>query len=249
MLHNFDLDAVPPPGFLDDGDDDEEGDEDVEMEDGDEFDIEDDDDDDEEESEQEEFTEDEEDIAIRAAKSAGFAKKKSQGDQDIDMDDQDEDEDSDADFPDREGNLSTLKPNPSDPSAQDDLSLLNDGYTLPAIDTGEEENDEELATGKVSLREVESRMRWLVSILTPKDEAGGLGVAAGFKGVKGKSRSDHLTQLKHDIASYFGYNVFLVEKLMELFTVGEVSAAPSRGFIRGRDTNFPIAVLIVRSFP
>lgn len=38
-----------------------------------------------------------------------------------------------------------------------------------------------------------------------------------------RSRSDHLLQLQHDIATYFGYNVFLVGKLMKLFPVDEVS--------------------------
>jgi len=35
------------------------------------------------------------------------------------------------------------------------------------------------------------------------------------------SRSDHVLQLEHDIATYFGYNHFLVNKLMRLFTVNE----------------------------
>lgn len=37
-----------------------------------------------------------------------------------------------------------------------------------------------------------------------------------------RSRSDHLFQLTHDIAAYFGYNTFLVDKLMKLFPVDEV---------------------------
>jgi hypothetical protein len=41
--------------------------------------------------------------------------------------------------------------------------------------------------------------------------------------VYGRSRSDHLLQLQHDIATYFGYNTFLVGKLMKLFPVDEVS--------------------------
>ena len=38
-----------------------------------------------------------------------------------------------------------------------------------------------------------------------------------------RSRSDHLVQLQHDIATYFGYNLFLVEKLLKLFPADEVS--------------------------
>lgn len=37
------------------------------------------------------------------------------------------------------------------------------------------------------------------------------------------SRSDHLLQLQHDIATYFGYNNYLVGKLMVLFSAAEVS--------------------------
>jgi hypothetical protein len=39
-----------------------------------------------------------------------------------------------------------------------------------------------------------------------------------------RSRSDHLLQLQHDIATYFGYNTFLVGKLMKLFPLDEVSS-------------------------
>lgn len=37
-----------------------------------------------------------------------------------------------------------------------------------------------------------------------------------------RSRSDHVMQLQHDIATYFGYNTFLVGKLMKLFAADEV---------------------------
>jgi ribosomal RNA methyltransferase Nop2 len=42
-----------------------------------------------------------------------------------------------------------------------------------------------------------------------------------------RSRSDHLLQLQHDIATYFGYNTFLVGKLMKLFPLDEVSSQTS----------------------
>ncbi len=101
--------------------------------------------------------------------------------------------------------------------------LTNDGFTLPAVDAAAGEADE--VEEGVSLKDVEARMRWLVGVLTPReDTAGGKGKSKGgaLQGVPGKSRSDHLLQLQHDIANYFGYNTFLVGKLMGLFPVEEV---------------------------
>jgi hypothetical protein len=37
-----------------------------------------------------------------------------------------------------------------------------------------------------------------------------------------RSRSEYTEQLISDIASYYGYNEFLAEKLFELFSVSEV---------------------------
>ena len=40
------------------------------------------------------------------------------------------------------------------------------------------------------------------------------------------SRSEYILQLLSDIASYYGYNEFLAEKLFQLFSVNEVSILP-----------------------
>jgi len=40
------------------------------------------------------------------------------------------------------------------------------------------------------------------------------------------SRSEYISQLLSDIASYYGYNEFLAEKLFQLFSVNEVSILP-----------------------
>ena len=40
------------------------------------------------------------------------------------------------------------------------------------------------------------------------------------------SRSEYISQLISDIASYYGYNEFLAEKLFQLFSVNEVSILP-----------------------
>lgn len=39
-----------------------------------------------------------------------------------------------------------------------------------------------------------------------------------------RSRNDYMEQLVSDIATYYGYNEFLAEKLLQLFPVSEVSA-------------------------
>lgn len=38
-----------------------------------------------------------------------------------------------------------------------------------------------------------------------------------------RPRADYVSQLVSDIASYYGYNEFLAEKLFNMFPVGEVS--------------------------
>jgi ribosomal RNA methyltransferase Nop2 len=57
--------------------------------------------------------------------------------------------------------------------------LTNDGFTLPAVDHALEGGEEE--EEGVSLREVEARMRWLVEVLTPREDGEGK-----IKGVPGK---------------------------------------------------------------
>lgn len=106
--------------------------------------------------------------------------------------------------------------------------LTDEGFTLPAVDAG---GDEEAIEDPASLREVEARMRWLVGILSPKDDK------TPFKGAPGRSRSDHLLQLQHDIANYFGYNTFLVGKLMGLFSAPEALA-----FFEANETPRPVTI-------
>ena len=138
------------------------------------------------------------------------------------------DEDGDADMASDDEPPPHMRPNPIptdeeggpiSTNLEDDLE--DEGFTLPAVDRGGEQEDYEAGT---SLKEVESRMRWLVGVCAGKDDK-------TAKGLAGRSRSDHLLQLQHDIATYFGYNLFLVEKLMKLFTVDEVSSADLSGYM------------------
>lgn len=52
-----------------------------------------------------------------------------------------------------------------------------------------------------------------------------------------RSRSDHLYQLEHDIATYFGYNHFLVNKLMRLFPIDEALA-----FFEANESPRPVTI-------
>ena len=128
-----------------------------------------------------------------------------------------------------------LRPNPIPASDEEDGAIKtnleddldDEGYTLPAVDRGGEV--EEFETG-TSLRGVEGRMRWLVGVCMGKDEKVSKGVPgklvrvhpSTFAEQNARSRSDHFLQLQHDIATYFGYNTFLVGKLMKLFPADEV---------------------------
>lgn len=173
-----------------------------------------------EEMDQDEFPIDDEDDEFDVEEEdSAFA---SSGDEDAEMASGDEDE-----LPPH------LRPNPIpddgeggdiQTNLEDDLE--NDGFTLPAAD-GEDDYEE-----GTSLRATETRMRWLTGVLAGKDEPG-----TKFKGLPGRSRSDHHLQLQHDIATYFGYNTFLVGKLMKLFPVGEALA-----FFEANETPRPVTI-------
>ncbi|KAI5122078.1 hypothetical protein M0805_006060 [Coniferiporia weirii] len=83
----------------------------------------------------------------------------------------------------------------------------NDAFVLPTA----EEREEERKTGVQDLGAVQHRMRHCARVLS------------NFKrlGSKDRSRSEYVDQLLADIASYYGYNDFLTEKLFQLFPVLE----------------------------
>lgn len=121
---------------------------------GDEFDIEDDDDEDMEDGE-------EEDSAFASDNEEGS------GDEDEEMAD-------DEIAP-------HLRQNPAHDSDEEDAAIatnmeddLEEDYTLPAVDRGGEQEEQEHG---VSLKDVESRMRWLVGVCMNKGEKTSKGVA------------------------------------------------------------------------
>ncbi|KAJ3501996.1 hypothetical protein NLJ89_g9084 [Agrocybe chaxingu] len=73
------------------------------------------------------------------------------------------------------------------------------------------EREEEKACGGPDVHTVQRRMRECVRVLSKFSR----------RAEKGRSRSEYVDQLVADIASYYGYNDFLAEKLFQLFPVGE----------------------------
>ncbi|KAK7467015.1 rRNA (cytosine-C5-)-methyltransferase nop2 [Stygiomarasmius scandens] len=82
-----------------------------------------------------------------------------------------------------------------------------DVFHLPSA----EEREEEKKNGGPDVHAVQRRMRQIVRVLGKFSK----------RAEKGRSRSEHIEQLVSDIASYYGYNDFLAEKLFQLFPVAE----------------------------
>ena len=80
-----------------------------------------------------------------------------------------------------------------------------DVFELPTLEELENEEVQDLASTQHRLREV-------------------IHVLCNFKSLRqpGRSRSEYLLVLKHDLMMYYGYNDFLITKLMFLFSVSEL---------------------------
>lgn len=89
---------------------------------------------------------------------------------------------------------------------EDAGDAVGDVVTLPTLD----EREEEKKRGGPDLHTVQRRMRMCVRVLN------------NFRKLNaGRSRSEYTEQLIADIASYYGYNEFLAEKLFSLFSTSE----------------------------
>ncbi|KAF9052969.1 NOL1/NOP2/sun family-domain-containing protein [Panaeolus papilionaceus] len=73
------------------------------------------------------------------------------------------------------------------------------------------EREEETTNGGPDVHTVQRRMRECVRVLSKFSK----------RAEKGRSRTEYVAQVVADIASYYGYNVFLAEKLFQLFSVTE----------------------------
>ncbi|CAE6520621.1 unnamed protein product [Rhizoctonia solani] len=133
----------------------------------------------------------------------------------------DEDQGSDADSDDSDGpitakNIEARSRRLEQRAAEDaELERAEANYSEPTeaffkLPTAEEREKEKI-TGGPDVQEVQMRMAECVKVLNDfKDLA-----------AEGRSRSEYTEQLISDIASYYGYNEFLAEKLFELFSVSE----------------------------
>ncbi|KAI6045393.1 NOL1/NOP2/sun family RNA met, partial [Pisolithus marmoratus] len=88
----------------------------------------------------------------------------------------------------------------------DDDEAKGEPFHLPTAAEREEEKK-----GVADVHVIQKRMRYCVRVL------------GNFKRLaeKDRSRSEYVAQLISDIASYYGYNEFLAEKLFDLFSVAE----------------------------
>jgi ribosomal RNA methyltransferase Nop2 len=82
-------------------------------------------------------------------------------------------------------------------------------FTLPGAKEGSDDEDEE--EQESDLAEVQTRMQEVIRILN------------NFKELReeGRSRSEYMSQLLKDVATYYGYNSYLCEKLFSLFPASE----------------------------
>ena len=151
-IHDFDLDSALPPAELDMGSEDEDDEMDLDA-----FGAEDDDEPELDEYGVEEESEEDDEDEVDSA----FASSDDEGGMDVDES--------------NDPRTAHLRLNPQPDSDDEDGAittnleddLTNEGYTLPAVDNGGEEEDFEHGT---SLRDVELRMRWLVGVCMGKGE-------------------------------------------------------------------------------
>ncbi|KAF8969971.1 NOL1/NOP2/sun family-domain-containing protein [Flammula alnicola] len=89
------------------------------------------------------------------------------------------------------------------------------------------EREQEKATGGPDVHTVQRRMRECVRALAKFSK----------RGEKGRARSEYIDQIVADIASYYGYNEFLAEKLFLLFPVNEAIE-----FFEANETPRPVTI-------
>ncbi|PPQ64100.1 hypothetical protein CVT24_008917 [Panaeolus cyanescens] len=94
-----------------------------------------------------------------------------------------------------------------DDEIEEDGDMDTEQFHLPTA----AEREEEKANGGPDVHTVQRRMRECVRVLSKFKK----------RAEKGRSRAEYVSQVVADIASYYGYNEFLTEKLFQLFSVTE----------------------------
>ncbi|XP_076756380.1 28S rRNA (cytosine(4447)-C(5))-methyltransferase [Xylocopa sonorina] len=136
-------------------------------------------------------------------------------DEEMDQDGEESDSDTDADTDDNEGDLLPVekaniklkkKQEKEQKLAEEemhDMTLQQCVFTFPT--------EEELAN-VTNLKDVEQRIKDVVMILSD------------FKKLRdvNRSRSEYMALLKNDLCTYYSYNTFLMEKLMQIFSLDEL---------------------------
>lgn len=108
----------------------------------------------------------------------------------------------------------------------DDDDDLEERFDLPSLE--EREAEKASGVGQGGLRRIERRLGELIRVLADWGKLGGK---------DGRSRADYMEQLVSDIATYYGYNEFLAEKLLQFFPLSEAIA-----FFDANETPRPVTI-------
>ncbi|XP_062255909.1 probable 28S rRNA (cytosine(4447)-C(5))-methyltransferase [Platichthys flesus] len=148
----------------------------------------------------------------RAAKKAKKLKEILDLDSDEDDDDE-EDDDKDGEKEDKSDEEDTVQAN------MDDM----DKFRLP----GAEESEKEGVLMCVDLKEIHQRIKDNIDVLCN----------FSTKREEGKDRAEYIALLKKDLCTYYSYNDFLIEKLIDLFPLSELV-----DFLEANEIHRPVTI-------
>jgi ribosomal RNA methyltransferase Nop2 len=127
---------------------------------------------------------------------------------------------------DAEDDIQTNIEGDDDEMDDDDDDDLEERFDLPSLE--EREAEKASGVGQGGLRRIERRLGELIRVLADWGKLGGK---------DGRSRADYMEQLVSDIATYYGYNEFLAEKLLQFFPLSEAIA-----FFDANETPRPVTI-------
>ena len=191
------------------------------------------------------MSDDDEEMAAMAAAAAEQGFGSDDCDDSDDSDDRDDSDDSDDDDPAPKGDLlgSSSDPSTSSSSSDEEELEIERQARLDDEKDGQEEEDAEIEAAYMARDDaMETNIQDVQLVTLPSGqqiESESLAipdlamvqrrvkdvvrVLDDFKRLRepGRSRQDYVQQLKRDICTYYGYNDFMIDALMDLFTTAE----------------------------
>ncbi|XP_042345256.1 probable 28S rRNA (cytosine(4447)-C(5))-methyltransferase [Plectropomus leopardus] len=141
-------------------------------------------------------------------------------DEDVDDDDDDDDDDEEDEDEDEEGKKSDADMDEED-TVQANIDEM-DKFRLPGAEESEKEGVLPLDL-KTIYQRVKDNIDVLCNFSTKKEE--------------GKERAEYTSLLKKDLCTYYSYNIFLIEKLMDLFPLSELV-----DFLEANEIHRPVTI-------